>query len=240
MKIKTQFLAILATLFSTQLAQAQSFGVDQGYRYISEEGFCRLLEQDPEKEYYGRNWGFWGECGGINKFTTLPSKSFEGQSLRGLYVSIVDISNLNLRGADLTGSVFVTSNLLNADFSNANLTNAYAISNPNFSGSLFISARIVNADFEATELTATNFTKADLSNSNFRSSDLSNAKLNSAIANNVDFTQATLNGADLRGAKLGNAKIDDLTELEGAIYNSATELPFSESEAKEKGMVYKP
>ncbi|MEA5535559.1 pentapeptide repeat-containing protein [Crocosphaera sp. XPORK-15E] len=67
--------------------------------------------------------------------------------------------------------------------------------------------------------------------------DLSNSDLRGAELTNAILTGINLSQADLRGADLSHATIDQDKLLNKALYDDKTQLPFSDVEAKKRGMI---
>ena len=87
-----------------------------------------------------------------------------------------NLSNTNLKDADLEGLI-----LINADFSSANLQNTNLVK---------------------TNLTGANFDKASLVNTKLTNANLKNASLSTLITSNNDLSNVNLTGADLSEAML--------------------------------------
>jgi hypothetical protein len=105
--------------------------------------------------------------------------------------NLKDLSDANLRGANLSDA-----DLINADLSGANLSDA------DLRGADLRGANLINADLSGANLSGANLINADLINA-----DLSNADLLNANLSDADLRGANLRGADLRGANLRGADI---------------------------------
>ena len=106
-----------------------------------------------------------------------------------------DLSNANLRGADLS----------NADLSNANLRGA-DLSDANLRGADLRGADLSNANLRGADLSDADLSNAYLSDANLSNAYLYNADLSNAYLYNADLSNANLRGADLSDADLSDAK----------------------------------
>lgn len=118
-------------------------------------------------------------------------------AIRAGLVEEKQLSGLNMRGENLSGSEFVYRQLRGSDFSEANLSNA----------------RLQGCDLRAATLSS-----ADLSGTSFYAADLRGTNLSNAILHNTNFCQARLEGADLTGTTL------DTSDLR-ATYDDSTRWP---------------
>lgn len=107
---------------------------------------------------------------------------------------------------------------VNKDGSNLPCTN---LSGYNLKGINLAKTDLFKTNLKNTNLTGANLSQAYLRKANLVGANLENANLRAANLRDADLTGAKLNGADLRQA----------------IYNAHTVLPFSEEEAKNRGMV---
>jgi len=112
----------------------------------------------------------------------------------------VDLSNANLRDADLSGSLLIRANLGGADLSNCYIVDA------DLSG-----ANLSRAILDGVNLRSSNLISADLSGV-----DLSDFDLHSVSWKDVDLNKAILNAVDLHGANLSLARLSkaDLSEAD--------------------------
>lgn len=99
----------------------------------------------------------------------------------------VDLSNRNLAGIDLRGTVITKINLEHADCSGADLR-----------GLQFAMANCVSASFLGADLRAANLAFGYFNAADFRAADLRGARLADSLCNECNFS-----GADLRGCRLG-------------------------------------
>ncbi len=122
----------------------------------------------------------------------------------------INLSNADLRHADLSNA-----NLSGADLRHADLWRA------NLSGADLSGADLSNADLWRADLRHADLSNADLSNANLWHADLSNANLSGANLRHADLSNANLSGANLRHADLSNANLWH-ADLSGADLPSPT------------------
>ena len=130
-------------------------------------------------------------------------------------LSFIDLQYANLSKSNLTGINLLISNLSYARLFKATLT---------------------KANLEKANLTRANLEKATLIAAKLKGANLIDSNLRKAILTNADLQEALLIRADLRGARLSQAILERLPKLDNAIYDDATELPFSDKMAKGYGM----
>lgn len=150
----------------------------------------------------------------------LQKESVIGEDFRHL-----DLSDINMEKADLSGSIFTRVILKKANLSGAKLTGSN-LAEANLSG-----ANLTDADLTDADLTAANLTDADLSGATLEDAILEGANLAQAVLRkikgaNADFTKAVLDGAmfdnaDLQGAELTKAHMDN-SSFEGADLTEAS------------------
>ena len=116
----------------------------------------------------------------------------------------IDLSQLNLNGADLRAANLSYANLHDAKLSNADLSYAELHS------TILSNAELPNADLF----------NANLRNAKLINTDLSNANLRSAKLSNTDLHLAKLSNADLDDADLYDAKLDDADLLDAALFST--------------------
>jgi uncharacterized protein YjbI with pentapeptide repeats len=129
---------------------------------------------------------------------------------------IVDLSDADLRGADLGGD-----NMYGADLSHANLSGT-DLRGADLDGAELANADLSNADLSNAHLRSADLVSADLSNDNLSKTDLSNAVLGKANLKGDDLRSTNLVGADLgsadlTGATIGNAQLQQVKSLKGTI-----------------------
>ncbi len=114
----------------------------------------------------------------------------------------------------------------------------------------FFSNVFKNVSFKGCALSGVMFNCALLEDVDFTEADLSGVSFHKARLINCNFTKAQLEGINFHGATLLNCNFNavDLSQvnlfqvdsLSGTTFNQLSKLPFSNMEAKVKGMVYKP
>lgn len=125
-----------------------------------------------------------------------------------------NFTNIDLSGVNLTGA-----NLGNIDLSNANLTGAN-LSWASLSQAKFVGANLHQADLHSAILNQTDFTGANLSRAKLNKVDLrlaiiQDADLNWADLSNADLSSANLQNAQMARINLKQAKLNN-TQLNGA------------------------
>ena len=124
----------------------------------------------------------------------LPHADLRGMDLRDVYGSGFDLCGANLRGADLSGSVFAEGYLISTEAHTKH----------------HLGDMLHGSDFSESDLRG-----ADLRHANLAGCDFSYANLCGAILDGADLTRAILRGAHLSGASLVDAS------LSGAILDDA-------------------
>lgn len=150
--------------------------------------------------------------------------SFSGQNL----------SEMELRGTDLSDTNFTMANLQAVDLSNANLERSHLheaelqdaklkradlidadLSNVNLSHSQFDRANLENATLSYANLKQASLKQANLIDTDLRNANLSQTNLSRANLTSADLSSAFLKEADLRRANLSSAELIE-TNLTGA------------------------
>jgi uncharacterized protein YjbI with pentapeptide repeats len=121
----------------------------------------------------------------------LPHAKLSGAALTIADLSDADLSGANLRGAGLTLASLSDAYLRGADLSNANLD----------------SADLSDAFLRYADLSSAVLIRANLSSADLNSADLSSADLNHADLSDANLFVANLNGASLRRANLSGANL---------------------------------
>jgi uncharacterized protein YjbI with pentapeptide repeats len=119
--------------------------------------------------------------------------------LGGVNLSQIDLSEANLRGADLCGVNLSGANLDKIDLNEANLREA------NLTGASLSRSNLSNA-----RLGQANLENADIHSSNLRGADLSDAKMRRADLDHANLSDANLSDADLWLAKLSYATLTNV------------------------------
>ena len=153
-------------------------------------------------------------------------------------LSKADLSNKDLRGANLSGALLYKTNLNKTDLRGANLSNAVLLeadlSEANLSEADLRGAILSNADLREASLFDANLFDADLRGAILRGANLSNANMLGANLSGADLQDANLSEADLRGANLTNASLRAANlarlrlayaDLTNALYAPAAEPP---------------
>jgi hypothetical protein len=146
---------------------------------------------------------------------------------------VLDLSGLNLSGADLVDADLSGANLVGADLFDANLSGADLVG-ANLSGANLFDADLLGADLVGANLRGADLFDANLSGANLLSANLLEANLREANLREANLREANLFGADLLGADLVGADLReadllgaDLREanLFGALANGSTRWP---------------
>ena len=141
----------------------------------------------------------------------------EGGSRANL--SNADLRDANLSNADLFGADLRCANLSNADLFGANLRGANLsnadLCGANLRGANLFGANLRNADLRDADLRCANLSNADLRGANLSNADLFGANLRGANLSDADLRGANLSDADLPGADLSGANLRN-ANLSGA------------------------
>jgi uncharacterized protein YjbI with pentapeptide repeats len=164
----------------------------------------------------------------------VAEKSEEFAVIRKAVLGLAAMGGTSFRYTDLTGAIFVESNLQNADFRYAKLTHVLwshiknlevaQISNSilvdsdvqdllitrNGNKKSYTNAILQGANLDGISLIQANLTRANLSGATLHHADLSDADLSETLVVGADFTEASLTGACLQ-----SWNIDHTTNLEG-------------------------
>ena len=245
-------------------ASRQSYAVDLGFRY--QEGRC-LNAQGVEglnPSFFGPcadlrqmtlaraqldDVDFSG-----SKFTDsdLRHTTFRHAILVG-----VDFQKTRMDGADLSGARLTKANFKHAQLSGARFAGA-SLSENSFAGADMAGmdfsyvpcadCRFEQANLRAARLVGVRFERARLDHADLREANLTDAVLTGAslIQSNLDravlraanFTNADLVMASLLGANLAKARLTG-ARLQNAVYDARTRLPFGDSEARTRAMVFR-
>ena len=123
-----------------------------------------------------------------------------------IYLPRFDLSNVELRGVDLSLNELsevnlATSDLLDADLRYANLTRA-DLSWSDLAGANFYAAQLDGANLASSNLTGANFMDANLSGARLESGNLANACFRGADLRGANFANAVHTGAAFCGASV--------------------------------------
>jgi uncharacterized protein YjbI with pentapeptide repeats len=126
----------------------------------------------------------------------------------------VDLSEANLRGADLRNANLSGAYLNKADLNRANLTGA-DLGGAYLRRANLAEASLNGADLRTADLRGADFRRANLVEANLKGAELKGADLRRANLVEASLDGADLQGADLRKANLANANLDG-ADLQGA------------------------
>lgn len=121
--------------------------------------------------------------------------------------TIVDLTEIDLRGRDLLGVNFSKVDLSGSDLSDCDL---------------------IGTNFSESDLSAVNFSGSIIKNADFSSANLLGAKFINANLLNSDFADADMSGADFTEADLTDAELSCSINLSETIYNKYTVWPDAE------------
>lgn len=135
--------------------------------------------------------------------TDFENSAFHGTdltraTLRGSFL-LCDLSNAKLGDSDLSGSVFLSSNMSGANLRGARLSNC----------------DLRSVDFRGADLTGADLSGADLRGAQFGDANLENANLRGVNLVGVSLADANGNGPNVRGADFRSAAINMLKVFEG-------------------------
>jgi uncharacterized protein YjbI with pentapeptide repeats len=122
-------------------------------------------------------------------------------------VDLLDFSETDFSGMELTGVNFSNTDLSGADFCEGNIS---------------------GADFTNSDLTSANFARSSVQNSNFTETLLNGTKFNGAEILRSDFADADMSGADFSEADLNSSDFSLSQNLDMCIFNSYTMWPDSD------------
>ena len=118
---------------------------------------------------------------------------------------LLNIKNYDCNGCNLKGSVFSRKNLTNAKLPNANLTNTLF----NGADTKVNGAILSGAIFDNSEITKSNFDKAQMNGTIFKNSKIQLANFSNTNLENSEFYLTSLENVNLTNAKLNNITIFD-------------------------------
>ncbi|MGD9581372.1 MAG: pentapeptide repeat-containing protein [Vampirovibrionia bacterium] len=133
-----------------------------------------------------------------NKFESFINSNFEGCILNEV---------------NLSGAVFIDSELATVNFSNSNLNNT------NFYNADMSDSNLTNAT-----LTGANLVKVDLSGSNLSNTNLCNANLTNADLSGSNLTNAMIKNANISNTDLSSADLTNTLIAESTIFNDDTDF----------------
>lgn len=147
------------------------------------------------------------------------------RNFSGVNITEINLTRANLTGIDFSDATLSIANLTGANLSEANLTgaklNVAKMSGANFSqakfnGAILNVANLVRANLKGTQfiqaaLIRAELIRAELSGANLREANLSGADLREAQLKQVNLSGANLSEADLRGCSLAGANLEHAT-----------------------------
>jgi len=131
----------------------------------------------------------------------------------------LDLTNADIRGANLKDANLSGANLRGANLSGARLVTA------DLNGAYLIEANLNGATLDGAYLIGANLRGANLRGANLRGANLRGANLIRAGLDEIYLNGADLRGANLRGADLRQANNLTQEQVDAALGNSATQLP---------------
>ena len=147
------------------------------------------------------------EAWNARRVTSEFVPDFESADIYGIFrnsnllddLGKIPLTEIDLRGANLSRTSFLWANLFCADLKGANLAFAN-LSNTMLGGASLIGANLLFANLKSATLIG-----AKLSDANLQRADLSGANLDGATVVNANFIKANLRGASLAGTEIWKA-----------------------------------
>ena len=136
----------------------------------------------------------------------------------------LDLSNTDLRGANLIKANLKGANLIKANLKGANLNGAN-LQGANLYLAKLQQTKLDEANLQGARLNCANLQAARLRQANLKGAELSDADLVSAFLHQADLEGTDLCGAKLQKASLSEAKNLNLEQVTSAYGNSQTILP---------------
>ena len=154
------------------------------------------------------------------KLKSLSGIDLSEIDLRGANLKSTNLSGSKLCSTDLSGAILFKANLSGANLIKANLSNAN-LKRANLFGTNLIEANLSHTNLERANLSGANLIKANLANANLENTDLSNANLSDANLSHTSLFNTNLFNVDLRGCsfypnRLWESKIRDDKTITGA------------------------
>ncbi|MFS8886218.1 pentapeptide repeat-containing protein [Synechococcus sp. H70.2] len=163
------------------------------------------------------------QVGNVRARYKAGERDFRWADLRGANLILVNLSEADLRGGNLSRANLSGASLSRANLSRVDLRGS-GLSLADLSGVNLIETNLSQADLSGSKLWW-----ADLSGANLIETNLSRADLWRANLSKANLSKADLRGADLRGANLTGAKLspgwDRFADLSGAILPDGTVHP---------------
>jgi hypothetical protein len=142
----------------------------------------------------------------------LREANLSGINLDGAGLYRVDLSEANLIGADLSGAYLKEANLIRANLSEAVIFRAKLIRADLSRADLF-GAYLIMADLSKAKLIETNLIKADLSGANLSEADLSDANLRQTTLVKTNLSDANLTNCCVYGISAWGLKLEKAKQL---------------------------
>jgi uncharacterized protein YjbI with pentapeptide repeats/beta-lactamase regulating signal transducer with metallopeptidase domain len=130
----------------------------------------------------------------------------EGSHPRSMDLTRVNLSGADLKGLDLTEVSLKGAPLSTVDLSGLDLTGK-DLSHADLSGANLTGTRLAGADLTEANLSGADLTNADLSHCKSTGANLSGASLHGTRLAGMDLTRVDLSGADLRGLDLKEVRL---------------------------------
>ncbi|MFB5619799.1 MAG: pentapeptide repeat-containing protein [Nitrosopumilus sp.] len=138
----------------------------------------------------------------------IPNMDFTGSNLSNSNLSNANLRGVNFSEANLTNCKLESSNLTGVVFSNANLTST-KLRNSNVNNAIFFESIVKQTDFTKANLSHSNFQHAEIDNARFYYADLTYSKLGSLDFGKLNVKGVILMGTDLSQVRLTYASLDD-------------------------------
>jgi hypothetical protein len=145
-----------------------------------------------------------------------------GRRIKG--PGVVDLANVSVPVADLSGADLSGANLRGANLAVATLSSARLI-NADLSGAILLGANLSGADLSRASLDDANLIAAILGGANLSDAVVRGADLRGASLGGANLINASLRGANLSGADLSGARGLTQAQLDEACGNANTKLP---------------
>lgn len=203
---------------------------DQGFRYDADKRKCVNAANEE-----GRNPDFLGECGSLEA-KDFSNADWTGMNLKGALLTNCTVKFARIENADLTGFESNKSNFERASFEGTQMQRA-KFTDSSLRDASLDSVTLDMTQFQTSDLRNANFNRASLTGNSFVRTKLDRADLQDAYLTGAQFVVSSLNDAMVCGTDFTGAQ-DTRSTWRGAEYDRSTNLPFSEQDAKDRGMVY--
>ncbi|WP_311446964.1 pentapeptide repeat-containing protein [Frankia nepalensis] len=181
---------------------------------------------DPADAAAGRRYGTDVKAA-VTVLGRLPARSLVPRAALNLLGGLPDptvIPRADLGGVDLPNLVLMRANLTGASLTGANLAGAL-LNWTNLSESMLVQVNLRGALLEGTNLTRVRLDEAELTGASLKWANLTGAMLNGANLTDATLTSADLTRATLDGADLSRARGLRQTQVDVAEGNPRTQLP---------------